>query len=155
MIATTSSEDKAKKLKALGAQHVVNYRETPEWGQVVKSLTSDGKGAHIVVDVGGASTLAQSLKAVRVDGLVSASGILGESPDGKIPNVLDLIWAPCMARGVILGSRDQFVAMNKFIEEHDVKPVVDEKTFELRSAREAYGYMSEQKHFSKVGIQIA
>jgi NADPH:quinone reductase-like Zn-dependent oxidoreductase len=55
---------------------VINYRETPEWGESVKTLTADGKGAHIVVDIGGASTLQHSLKAIRVDGMIVETGIL-------------------------------------------------------------------------------
>lgn len=154
MIATTSTEEKANKLKALGAQHVINYRETPQWGERVKSLTADGKGVHIVVDVGGASTLSESLQAIRVDGLIAATGILGASPDQRIPTLLDCMYHYCTVRGFFLGSRKQFGEMNEFIERHGIKPALDQRTFNLASVKEAYTYMMEQKHFSKVGIQI-
>ena len=154
MIATTSSEDKANKLRSLGAHHVVNYRGTPEWGDKVKSLTADSKGVDIVVDVGGASSLQQSLKAVRIDGLVAATGVLGDSPDGQIPTIMDCIFAPCTARGLLLGSRKQFSDMNRFIEKHDIKPILDEKVFDMHSVKKAYTYLEQQKHFSKIGIRI-
>jgi len=133
---------------------VINYRETPDWGESVKTLTADGKGAHIVVDVGGASTLQQSLKAIRVDGLIAATGILGDAPDGKIPTVLDCIFACCSARGLCLGSRKQFNDMNRFIEMHDIKPILDQKVFDMASTKEAYIFLFEQKHFSKIGIRF-
>ena len=133
---------------------MINYRETPDWGESVKTLTADGKGAHIVVDVGGASTLQQSLKAVRVDGLIAATGILGDAPDGKIPTVLDCIFFCCSVRGLFLGSRKQFSEMNRFIETHDIKPFLDQKTFDMASTKEAYTFLMEQKHFSKIGIRL-
>jgi len=133
---------------------VINYRKTPDWGKIAKTLTADGKGVHIVVDVGGASTLQQSFKAIRMDGLIAATGILGESPDGKIPTVLDCIFSCCSARGFFLGSRKQFSDMNRFIETHDIKPVLDQKIFDMASVREAYTFLIEQKHFSKIGIRL-
>lgn len=133
---------------------MINYRKTPAWGDIAKTLAADGKGVHIIVDVGGASTLQQSFKAIRKDGLIAATGILGESPDGKIPSVLDCIYASCTARGFFLGSRKQFRDMNLFIETHDIKPVLDPKIFDMSSVKEAYTFLMEQKHFSKIGIRL-
>ncbi|KAK4942899.1 hypothetical protein LTR10_017475 [Elasticomyces elasticus] len=154
VIATTSTDDKANKLKTLGVHHVINYRETPDWGERVKALTPNGKGADIVVDVGGAATLQQSLKAVRRDGLIAATGVLGEAPDSRIPTLLDCIFSYCTVRGIFLGSRKQFVEMNRFVETHDIKPVLDQKIFDMRSVPKAYTYLGEQKHFSKIGIRV-
>lgn len=131
---------------------MINYRETPSWGEHAKSLTADGKGAHIVVDVGGASTLSQSLKAIRVDGMIAATGILGAAAD--VPTLLDCIYSSCIVRGFFLGTRKQFGDMNRFIERHDIKPVLDQRIFEMDSVKDAYAYMAEQKHFSKVGIRM-
>ena len=89
-----------------------------------------------------------------MDGLIAATGILGESPDGKIPTVLDCIFSCCSARGFFLGSRKQFSDMNRFIETHDIKPVLDQKIFDMASVREAYTFLIEQKHFSKIGIRL-
>lgn len=154
MIATTSSEEKATRLRSPGAHHVVNYRETAEWGDKVKALTADGKGVDIVVNVGGASTLHQSLKAVRIDGLIAATGVLGDSPDGSVPTILNCIFSPCTVRGLLLGSRKQFGDMNRSIETYNVKPILDERVFDMQSVKEAYTYLEQQKHFSKLGIRI-
>lgn len=154
MIATTSNQKKGDKLKDLGAQHVINYRDEPDWGDKVKGCSADRKGVHIVVDVGGASTLTQSLKAVRRDGLISAAGVLGGAPDGKIPTIIDCIFAYCTARGLLLGSRKQFDDMNRFIEIHDIRPALDETIFDMGSVKEAYAFLQEQKHFSKIAIRL-
>lgn len=138
----------------MGVRHVLNYKDTPDWGEKARSLGVNGKGVDIVVDVGGASTLQQSLKAVRLNGVIALTGVLGEAPDGKVPTLLDTLFATCNVRGVLLGSRKQFSDMNHFIETHDVKPVVDHTIFDLASAKEAYVFLKEQKHFSKVVIQI-
>lgn len=90
-----------------------------------------------------------------MDGVVAATGVLGDAPDGgHIPTVLDCIFSYCTARGLLLGSRKQFGQMNRFIEAHDIKPVLDHKVFDLASAKEAYTYLKEQKHFSKIGIRL-
>lgn len=154
VIATTSSSEKAEKLKAIGAHHVVNYRKTPDWDQHVKDLSADGKGAHIVIDVGGASTLSQSLKAVRRDGLIAATGILGDAAHGQTATIVDCIFSACIARGLLLGSRKQFREMNDFIEKHAIKPILDSKLFDLNSVKEAYALLEQQQHFSKIGIQL-
>lgn len=90
-----------------------------------------------------------------MDGLIAATGVLGEAPDGvMIPTVLDCIFSVCSARGLLLGSRKQFGDMNAFIEKHDIKPILDERIFEIGEVKEAYTYMMEQKHFSKIGIRL-
>ncbi|GAB1216868.1 hypothetical protein ATERTT37_006087 [Aspergillus terreus] len=154
VIATTSSDQKTAKLKALGAQHVVNYKTTPKWGEIVKSLTPDGRGVHIVVDVGGLSTLRQSLESVRPEGMIALTGLLGDA-GADVPTILDGLTYLCITRGLLLGSRAQFDAMNRFIEEKGIKPVLDERMFTLAEAKEALEYVTQQRHFSKVAIDIS
>lgn len=152
VISTTSSGAKAARLIELGALHTINYRVNPNWGETAKSLTKDGVGISNVIDVGGLSTLAESLKAVKVQGMVTLTGVLG---DGEPPNIMDTLWRVCSVRGVILGSKRQFEEMVKFVEKHDIKPVVDERVFGFDEAKEAFAWIDEQKHFSKVVIKIA
>lgn len=151
VIATTSSNEKMERLKALGAKSVINYREVRDWGFAARD---SGSGVDIVVDVGGASTLSQSLKAVAKNGVVAVSGLLGESPDGKVPTILDTIFAACIARGILLGSRKQFDDMNRFVEKHDIKPILDDRVFHFEEMKEAFTFMLEQRHFSKVVIRV-
>ena len=155
MIATTSTEAKAQRLSALGAHHVINYKTDPNWGETAKRLTPERKGVDVVVDVGGLATLTESLKAVRPEGLISVTGVLGGSSDAlQTNNLLGCLVNVCVARGVVLGTREQFDDMNRFVEEKKVKPVVDEKLFGFEEVKEAYKYMKEQRHFSKISITI-
>ncbi|KAK0739422.1 hypothetical protein B0T21DRAFT_409772 [Apiosordaria backusii] len=154
VIATTSSEDKAQRLKELGAKHVINYKETEDWGDVARGYTPDKKGVDMVVDVAGNSSLTQSLAAVRTDGIIVLIGLLGKFDTGAIP-MMSALWRPCIVRGVLLGSRKQYRDLVKFVEEKGVVPVVDDVVFGLEEVKEAYRRLEEQKHFSKVVIKIA
>jgi NADPH:quinone reductase-like Zn-dependent oxidoreductase len=149
VIATTSSETKAERLRHLGAKQVINYRNDHSWGEAARRLTPAARGFNHVVDVRGNGTLAQSLKAVRTDGVVIAAGILGSSPGGKDPLLIESLWNVCIVRGVLLGTRKQFRDMGRFIEEHDVQLAVDDVTFSLDQVQEAYRRLEEQRHFAK------
>lgn len=74
VIATTSSAEKAETLKKLGADHVINYKEDPNWGETAKKFTPNGRGVEHVVEVGGPTTMKQSLAAIRIDGVISIIG---------------------------------------------------------------------------------
>ncbi|OQD90841.1 hypothetical protein PENANT_c001G02154 [Penicillium antarcticum] len=154
VIATTSSDAKAGRLKSLGTHHVINYRTDLAWGETAKRLTPNGRGVDIVVDVGGLSTLPQSFKAVKSNGVIALTGMLGQSEDqAAVPSLIDCMLNVCIARGLLLGTRDQFVEMNRFVAENGVKPIVDEKVFGFGDAKDAFRYLESQKHFSKVCIQ--
>ncbi|KUJ11637.1 GroES-like protein [Mollisia scopiformis] len=153
VISTTSSDAKAARLKSLGAANTINYRTSPNWGEVSKSLSPNGEGFYNIVDVGGLSTLSESFKAVAVNGTIALTGVLGEAGEEK-PDIMDALWRVCSVRGLFLGTRDQFNDMVKFIEENDVRPVFDEKVFGLGELEEALMYLEEQKHFSKVVIRV-
>lgn len=106
-----------------------------------------------MVDVGGLSTLSQSLKAVRTDGLIALAGMLGSAPENTpVPTLMDCLSHACTVRGFLLGTRDQYREMNRFIEKMDIKPVVDDHVFEFGEAREAYEFLQAQRHFSKVCV---
>lgn len=109
----------------------------------------------VIVDVGGLSTLPQSFKAVRTNGVIALTGMLGkpENP-ADVPSMIDCLMNVCTARGLLLGTRDQFNEMNRFIAEHAIKPIVDEKVFGFHEIKEAYKYLDQQKHFSKVCIRL-
>lgn len=152
VIATTSSKAKADKLKQLGADHVINYKEDKNWGETARKLTPGEVGVDHIIEVGGETTLAQSLKAVKFEGVISIIGFLGGAqPKDSIMEVLNRI---CTIRGVYVGSRALMEDMVHAIEVNDIHPVVDEKVFSLPETKKAYEYMWAQKHFGKVGIKI-
>ncbi|KAK5171943.1 uncharacterized protein LTR77_003580 [Saxophila tyrrhenica] len=153
VVATTSSEAKAARLKALGAKHVVNYKTTPEWGPAARELTPQGRGFDVVVDIGGDTTLGESLKAVRTEGLVVAAGMIGGSAESPVP-MMAALTTVCIVRGILLGTKAQFEEMVQFIDKNDVRPVVDDKVFGLDEAKEAMRMLERQEHFSKIVIKL-
>jgi len=153
VIATTSSDAKAQRLKELGADHVLNYKEDANWGETAKKITA-GRGVQHVLEVGGPNTMIQSLNAIGRDGIISIIGFLGGFKGEKQPTFLDPLTRGCIVRGILVGSRLQFEEMNRAIEANNIQPVVDEKVFKLAEAKEAYQYMWDQKHFGKLTIDI-
>ncbi|KAK3302909.1 alcohol dehydrogenase-like protein [Chaetomium strumarium] len=152
VIATTSSAEKAEVLKKLGADHVINYREDPNWGETARKLTPNGEGVEHVIEVGGAGTMTQSLKAIKYEGVISIIGFLGGANPKE--STLEALSHVCTIRGVYVGSKQQLEEMVAAIEQHDIHPVVDKTVFTLDKVKEAYDYMWEQKHFGKIGIKI-
>jgi len=152
VIATTSSAKKAETLKKLGADHVINYREDPNWGETARKLTANGAGADHIIEVGGEHTMSQSLKAVKFGGVITLIGFLGGAKPKD--NILEALNNICTLRGIFVGSREQMEDMCRAIEANDIHPVVDEKVFPFEQAREAYEYMWAQKHFGKLCISI-
>ena len=137
VIATTSSASKGEKLKQLGADHIINYKEDTSWGTTAKNLTS-GRGVQHILEVGGPTTMAQALNAIGIDGVISIIGFLGGGKMENPPGFLDCLMHICTVRGMSVGSRVQYEEMNRAIEANDIKPVVDEKVFKLEETREAY-----------------
>ncbi|KAK7918322.1 alcohol dehydrogenase [Apiospora marii] len=156
VIATTSSDAKADRLRSLGAQHVLNYKTQPDWGAKAKELTPGGRGVDHVVDIGGAPTLPQSLEAIRRDGVITVVGMIGDSTVNEIPpDVMSALYRICVLRGVLLGTRNMFKDMVQFFHDKKIEPVVDDITFQLEDAIKAYERLEKQQHFSKVVIKIA
>lgn len=157
VIATTSSNDKAKVLERLGADHIINYSETPNWGERAKSLTG-GIGVDVVVEVAGAATMQQSVASLRLDGTMSVVGFVGgEGKGAEVPNLLDPWLKHYTVRGISVGSRLQMEAMCRAIEANVVKlrPVLDSKLFKLEQLKEAYDYVHAGGNLGKVCIDIA
>ncbi|KAI0000255.1 NAD(P)-binding protein [Xylariaceae sp. FL0662B] len=152
VIATTSSKEKAETVKKLGADHVINYKEDPNWGETAKKLSPNGAGVDHIIEVGGAGTLRQSLKAIKFEGIISIIGFLGGAKvDASIIEVLTNV---CTTRGVYVGSKALMEDMVAAIEANNIHPVIDPKIFTLDQTREAYEYMWARSHFGKVGIKI-
>ncbi|KAK8007510.1 hypothetical protein PG989_001500 [Apiospora arundinis] len=156
VIATTSSDAKADRLRSLGAQHVLNYRTQPDWGSRAKELTPNRRGVDHVVDIGGAPTLSQSLEAIRRDGVVTVVGMIAGGAGGNEnpPDAMSALYRICVLRGVLLGSRNMFRDMVKFFHEKKIEPAVDDVSFGLEDAIKAYERLEKQQHFSKVVIKI-
>jgi NADPH:quinone reductase-like Zn-dependent oxidoreductase len=149
VIATTSSPDKAERLKQLGASEVIDYRQTPDWDERVRALT-DGRGVDCVVEIGGPGTIAMSLKSLAVGGHISLIGS-SLSPSGAGLDPLLLSGRGITLGSISVGSRADFKAMNRAITQHCLRPVVD-RVFPFAEAKEAYRHFESRSHFGKVVI---
>ena len=148
-IITSSSDEKLGQADVLGANCLVNYRETEDWDEAV--LVHTGKaGVDHVVEVGGAGTLQKSLNSVKMGGHIAVIGVLAGKGDF---NATSILMKAVKMQGIFVGSREMFEDMNNFINEHLIKPVVD-KVFEFNETREALEYMESGSHFGKIVIKI-
>jgi NADPH:quinone reductase-like Zn-dependent oxidoreductase len=150
VIATTSSDEKAAKLRALGADDVVNYRDYPEWHIKVRELT-DNRGVDHVIDVGGGGTLAKSLRATALEGQVAAVGWL--SNESTSLEIRALAGSVATIRRIAVGSRAHFVAMLRAIALSGMKPTID-SVFPFNDAVPALHYYSAGHYFGKTVISM-
>lgn len=150
VIATSSSDAKLEKLSALGADHLINYKATPQWGTLAREITA-GRGVDHVVEVGGPATLEQSMLAARVGGHISVIGIL-TGLAGDFPLVTALI-KQLRLQGVLVGNRAQQQAMVQAIDAHGMQPVID-KVFAVEEIVQAFQYQETNQHFGKICLQI-
>ena len=149
VIATTSSHAKAEQLKALGADVVINYQDTPEWGDAVLAATG-GRGADIVVEVGGPGTLPQSIRACAVGGHIALIGVL-TGIAGAVPT-LELMRKQQTLKGLIVGSREQQQYMVRALENFGWKPVIDSR-YPLEQMVDAFTHQAAGKHFGKICLE--
>ncbi|CAM1505184.1 Fc.00g108210.m01.CDS01 [Cosmosporella sp. VM-42] len=154
VIATTSSNEKAKLLEKLGADHIINYNDTPEWGAKAKELTG-GAGVDHVVEVAGPTSMKQSLDSIKIDGVITIIGFVGGSTKDQ-PGFLENLTRLCTTRGILVGSRAQMEDMCRAVEANPerLRPVVDPKVFTLDEVKEAYEYQWSGKHQGKVCIEV-
>ncbi|MEP7188889.1 MAG: NAD(P)-dependent alcohol dehydrogenase [Roseiflexaceae bacterium] len=150
VIATTSSEEKGERLKALGADAVINYHTTPDWHMAVRDLTG-GRGVDQVVEVGGSGTIMQSIKSTRFEGQIALIGSLAADTP-SVSSLHGAAWAGVVTlRSIAIGSRAQFLAMNRAIAVNRLKPVID-RVFPFEEAKAAYRHYQEAQPFGKVII---
>jgi NADPH:quinone reductase-like Zn-dependent oxidoreductase len=150
VIAISGSSAKLDKLRALGADEAINYRETPDWHVEARRLT-DSQGVDAILDVVGTDTLTKSIYATNADGFI---GLTGNLSGAVVPlNVYDTVPANVTLRGVSVGSVESFKALLKAIDTVKLKPVID-SVFSVDEIQEAYRYMQQGTFFGKIVIKV-
>ena len=150
VIATSSRDEKLARVREMGADETINYREVPDWGARAKELTG-GTGVDNVIEVGGAGTLQQSLQAVRFGGRLS---LIGNLAGTKAELLLTHVFMQNVrVQGILVGDRESFEAMNRAIAQNGLRPVVD-RAFPLEDAPAAFRHMAAGEHFGKIVIGI-
>ena len=150
-IVTSSSDEKLEKAKALGAWQTINYRREPEWSSTVFEMT-DREGVDLVLEVGGAGTLEQSVRATRVGGRIILIGVLAGTRAAV--DVVPIFMKQIRVQGILVGHLQSFREMNRALEAHEVRPVVD-RVYPFEEAIEAFRRLEAGKHFGKICIEMA
>lgn len=149
-VITSSSDEKLARAKAMGADHLANYRQDPDWAKAVRAATG-GVGADLIIEVGGGGTIEQSMKAIRIGGHVAIVGVVAGLGGGF--NTVSLIGNSARLQGLSVGSRDMFEAMCRFIALKNIGPVVD-KVFPWTEAKAAFAAMQGGEHFGKIVLEF-
>jgi NADPH:quinone reductase-like Zn-dependent oxidoreductase len=150
VIATSSNSNKLERLVALGADHVINYKQDANWGETARKLTG-GRGVDHIVEVGGPATLAQSMAAARVGGHISVIGIL-TGLGGEL-NIVAALIKQLRLQGVLVGNRTHQQDMVRAINATGIKPVID-KTYPLEDMVAAFKYQETNQHFGKICLEM-
>lgn len=149
-VITSSSDEKLARAKAMGADQLINYKGTPEWGKAVRDGTG-GVGADLIIEVGGGGTIEQSMRAIKIGGHIAIVGVVAGMGSGFNP--ASLIGNSAKLQGLSVGSREMFEAMCRAIELHRIEPVAD-KVFPWTEAAAAFKAMQSGQHFGKIVLQF-
>jgi NADPH:quinone reductase-like Zn-dependent oxidoreductase len=149
VLVTSSSDDKLERARELGADHLINYKKVEDWGSEVRRLTGK-QGVDVVLEVGGPGTLANSIRATAPGGLIALIGVLAK---GETPNLTAIFMNGIRVQGLLVGSRDDFEAMNRAIARTRLRPVID-RVFAFAEARAAFAHLASGSHFGKVVIRV-
>jgi NADPH:quinone reductase-like Zn-dependent oxidoreductase len=151
VIVTSQSAEKRERARSLGADHVIDYKADPKWGESAKAFTG-GRGVDLVVDVGGPGTFDQSVAALRYGGTLSLLGVL-TGIRGEV-NTHAIFHKTLRIAGVYVGSVAMFEGLNRALSANAIKPVID-RVFTFDQARAAYEYLASGTHFGKVVIRLS
>jgi NADPH:quinone reductase-like Zn-dependent oxidoreductase len=153
VIGTSSSDEKLTRARDLGLDARCNYKERPEWSGWVSEVTS-GQGADRIIEVGGAGTFGQSLRATRVGGTIAQIGVLSGAATSESLALTPILHKQLRVQGIYVGSRAMFEEMNAAIATERLRPVID-RVFGFDQVREAFLHMQSASHFGKIVIRMA
>jgi NADPH:quinone reductase-like Zn-dependent oxidoreductase len=151
-IGTSSSEEKLRRAIALGLDAGCNYKERPEWSGWVAEMTG-GRGADRIIEVGGAGTFGQSLRAARVAGMIAQIGVLSGAATSEPLALTPILHKQLHVQGIYVGSRAMFEEMSAAIGKAGMHPVID-RVFDFDQVREAFLHMQSASHFGKIVIRM-
>lgn len=149
VIATSSSNEKLERLRALGADHVINYRETQNWGELAKQFTN-GCGIDHIVEIGGPGTLPRSIEAVRVGGHIALIGVL-TGRQGEVPTS-ELMRKQVRLQGLTVGSRRHQQDYVSALDASRLRPIID-RIYDFEQLPEAFRYQISGGHFGKICVE--
>ena len=151
VIALSSTDEKLAAASAAGASHLINYREQPAWGKVMKEVT-DGHGADLILEMGGAGTVEQSCRALAYNGRISLVGNVTGN-DARF-NLFFLFSKAARLAGITHGSRAMLTDLVAFVAEHRSTPVIDQRVYGFDELPEALANMQRAEHVGNICIDL-
>ncbi len=144
---TSGSEEKLKKVAALGVTAGFNYKEK-DW---VEKIGKQAGGFDVIIDSAGGDHFPHLLDLAMPGGRIV---IFGRTA-GNIPSISPrtLFWKQLSIFGTSMGTEDEFLSMLDFIHKHKIKPVVDQ-VFPFEKVNEAFKKMEEGRQFGKIVLSI-
>jgi len=149
-IVTSSSEEKLERARALGAFGTIHYPGTDAWGREARRLAGDG--VDLVVEVGGAGTLAQSIAACRFGGRIVLVGNLAGALSEV--NLIPVFMQQLRLQGALVGNRENFESMCRAVTANELRPIVD-RLFPLSGVRDAFAHLRNAGHLGKVCVSLS
>lgn len=149
VLATSSSDAKLERLREMGADHLVNYKTTPDWDKAAREV-SGGGGVDHVVEVAG--TVDAAVRAVRVNGTVSLIGVLAGL--GASLNLGPVVTRNVRLQGITVGSRTLFEDMARAMEQHRTEPAIDSHVYAFDRVGAALQALPAGRHFGKVSVEF-
>jgi len=150
VVATSSSDEKLERLKALGADHLINYKSQPDWGVEAQKLTG-GRGVDHVLEIGGSGTMPQSIVAARNGGHIGLIGVLAGYA-GPISTVA-IMGKQLKVIGLTVGSRRHQIDLVRAIDVARYRPVLDQH-FPLENLAGAFRRQESNAHFGKIIVDM-
>jgi NADPH:quinone reductase-like Zn-dependent oxidoreductase len=150
VVATSSSAEKRARLEQMGAFATIDYRENAKWGEAARAAAG-GRGADVAVEVGGAGTFDQTVKALRYGGTMSILGVL-TGTQGPV-DTYSIFHKGIRVHGVYVGSISMFENLVRALDASSIEPVID-RVFSFAEARAAYEHLASGKHFGKVVVRV-
>lgn len=148
VIATSSSDSKLERLRAMGADAVINYREEPEWGRRAAEISG---GVKLVVEVGGPGTVTQSVRALAIGGTISMIGVL-TGISGEVP-LAEFFQRNAVMAGITVGSHAHQARMIDAMERWELRPIID-SSYDLERLGDAFRHQESQQHFGKIVLAV-
>lgn len=149
ILGISGSEEKLERVVGLGLDAGLNYRDHPDWDRWAVDETG-GEGVDLIVEVGGQGTLARSLRAIRMGGVIAQVGVLSGSTDPiAVPTILH---KQARIQGIYVGSRKDFQDMNRAISLTHLRPVG--ANYHWAQAREVLARMEQASHFGKLVVTM-
>lgn len=151
VIATSSSLEKLERLKLLGADEVINYKEVPQWGKAVLDKTG-GIGVDHIIEVGGGGTFGESVRAAKLAGHIALIGVLSGPAVSQI--ILPRIFMKQIRMsGIAMGNQTSQLAMVDYLNKTSIRPIISD-TFDLADLAAAFQHQIDNKHFGKISIRV-